>query len=165
VNSKILHMTIIGVVTVLISVSCAPKATPAPVDILGTAAQLAMVMQTQTAGASSPTPLPPTITPTPSFTETPLPEPTSSEPTSSEPPKRPRVTEFTGCWTGPGDTYTLISNIDLKKYVEVIGIGNEPGWYVIRNPYFHNPCWIEIAHLKIDPNMDFSVFPVMTPGP
>jgi hypothetical protein len=160
VNSKILRMTIIGIVTVLINTNCAPKATPTPVDILGTAAQFAMVIQTQTAGASSPTPPPPTITPTPSFTDTPSPAPTSSEP-----PKRPRVTEFTGCWTGPGDTYTLISNIDPKKYVEVIGIGNTPGWYVIRNPYFHNPCWIEIAHLKVDPNMDFSVFPVMTPGP
>jgi hypothetical protein len=161
VNLKFLRITIIGFAIALIGTACMPKATSTPVDTIGTtAAQLAMVMLTQTAGAYSPTSPPPTITPTPSFTETPI-----VTPTKADPPKRPGTTEFTGCWTGPGPTYTLISNIDPKKYVNVIGIGSEPGWYVIGNPYFHNPCWIEIAHLKIDPNMDFSVFPVMTPGP
>ena len=158
VKLKFLQITIIGFIVTLLGAACTPKATPTPVDIMGTAVQLAVVMMTQTVEAYSPTPPPPTETPTPTFTDTPIPLPT-------EPPKRPATTEFTGCWTGPGPTYTLISNIDPKKYVTVIGIGSEPGWYVIRNPYFHNPCWIEIAHLKIDPNMDFSVFPVMTPGP
>jgi hypothetical protein len=159
-NMKLPRLIMFSLVISVMIGACAPAATPTPVDIAGTAVQLAMEMQTQTAGAYSPTPLPPTVTLTPSFTETPTPAPTSSEP-----PKRPLTTEFTGCWTGPGEQYTLISNIDPKKRVEVIGIGSEPGWYVIRNPYFHNPCWIEIAHLKVDPNMDFSVFPVMTPGP
>ncbi len=160
-NLKFIRLITTSLALILISSACAPQATPTPVDVVGTtAAELAMVMLTQTAGAYTPTPLPPTITLTPSFTETPLPEPTSSEP-----PKRPVVTEFTGCWTGPGPTYTLISNIDPKKYVDVIGIGDVPGWYIIRNPYFRNPCWIEAAYLKIDPRMDFSIFPVMTPGP
>ena len=163
VNFKFLGITIIGFVAALLVTACTPKATPTPVDIMGTAMQLAAVMLTQTVEAYSPTPLPPTETPTPSFTDTPI--AFTDTPIATEPPKRPGTTEFTGCWTGPGPTYTLISNIDPKKYVTVIGIGSEPGWYVIRNPYFHNPCWIEIAHLKIDPNMDFSVFPVMTPGP
>ncbi len=157
---KLRQVTIIGLGIIYACSACAPKATSTPVDIMGTAAQLAKSMQTQTVAAYSPTPPPPTETLTPIFTDTPIPPPTSSDP-----PKRPRVTEFTGCWTGPGPSYTLISNIDPKKYVEVIGIGDAPGWYVIRNPYFHNPCWIEIAHLKIDPRMDFSVFPSMTPGP
>jgi len=160
VKFKFLRIQIIGFVIALMGTACTPKATPTPVDIIGTtAAQLAMVMLTQTAGAYSPTPLPPTVTPTPSITDTPVAPPT-------QPPKRPSTTEFTACWKGgPGPKYTLSSNIDPKKYVDVIGIGSEPGWYVIRNPYFHDPCWIEIAHLKIDPAMDFSVFPVMTPGP
>jgi hypothetical protein len=121
---------------------------------------MAVLMLTQTVEAYSPTPPPPTETPTPSFTDTP-----AVTSTRTPPPRRPIVTEFTGCWQGPGPKYTLISNIDIRKYVDVIGIGSEPGWYVIRNPYFHNPCWIEIAHLKVGPNMDFSAFPVMTPGP
>jgi len=160
-NIKMVRTTLICIALAFVGAACTPKATPTPVDSVGTiAAELAMVMLTQTVGAYTATPLPPTITPTPSFTETPLPKPTSSEP-----PKRPRVTEFTGCWTGPADTYTLISNIDAKKYVEIIGIGNTPGWYVIRNPYFHNPCWIQAAYLKIDPRTDLSKLAVMTPGP
>jgi len=159
-NRKLLPAYMIGLEIIFITTACTPKATATPVDIMGTAAQLALVMLTQTVAAFSPTPMPPTDTPTPSFTDTP-----AVTPTKTAPPKRPVVMEFTGCWTGPGDTYTLISNIDPKKYVDVIGIGSVPGWYVIRNPYFHNPCWIEIAHLKIDPNMNFSIFPVMTPGP
>lgn len=160
-NLKSIRLITTSLALILIGSACAPQVTSTPVDVVGTtAAELAMVMLTQTAWAYTPTPMPPTITLTPSFTETPLPEPTSSDP-----PKRPVVTEFTGCWTGPGPTYTLISNIDPKKYVDVIGIGDVPGWYIIRNPYFRNPCWIEAAYLKIDPRMDFSIFPVMTPGP
>src|SRR5688572_27667438 len=156
-----MRWTMISLAIALSVTACIPKATPPAVDVIGTtAAELARVMLTQTAGALSPTPPPPTVTLTPAFTETP-----TSAPTSSEPPRRPVVTEFTGCWTGPGDTYTLISNIDPKKYVEIIGFGNVDGWYVIRNPYFRNPCWIQMAHVRVDPNMDLSVFPVMTPGP
>jgi hypothetical protein len=159
VNSLRQRMTILVLIPIM--TACTANAAPPTVDIIGTtAAQLAMSMLTQTAGAHTATPPPPTITLTPAVTETPSPEPTSSEP-----PKRPVVTEFTGCWTGPGDTYTLISNIDPKKYVEIIGIGNVDGWYVIRNPYFRNPCWIQKAHVRVDPNMNLTVFPVMTPGP
>ena len=159
---KSLRAFLIFVLTIVVGAACTPKAAPTPeTDSIGTiAAQLAMVMLTQTAGAHSPTPPPPTVTLTPAVTDTPAPPPTSSEK-----PKRPFVTEFTGCWTGPGENFTLISNIDPKKYVEIIGIGTEPGWHIIRNPYFHNPCWIQTAYLKIDPNLDLSKLPVMTPGP
>lgn len=159
-NIKSLRILLITLIVVLIGNACAPKATATPVDIMGTAAQLAAQMLTQTVSAYSPTPMPPTETPTPSFTDTP-----AATPTLSAPPKRPGTTVFTGCWTGPGPTYTLISNISGNRYVDVIGIGSVPGWLVIRNNYFHNPCWIEIAHLKMDPNFDLSRFPVMTPGP
>lgn len=158
-NKKNLNITKISFAIALIVTACTPKATPTPVDIAGTAAQLAAVMLTQTVAAYTPTPLPPTVTPTLAFTDTPIPSPTNSKP-----PRRPVVTEFTGCWTGPGPTFTLISNISPKKSVLILGTGSEPGWYVIRNPYFNNPCWIEAIYLDIDPNMDLSGFPPMTPA-
>lgn len=156
-------LTAILIATVL--VACAPQAPATPtVDIVGTtAAQLASVMLTQTAGAVTPTPLPPTETPTPAFTDTP--EPTI-EPSQINPP---RVIAKTGCWTGPGDTYTLISNIELnqqgRKNVIILGMGSVPGWVVIRNPYFNNPCWVPLEAMEIDPHTNLSAFPVMTPGP
>lgn len=146
--------------------ACAPQATATPVDVVGTmAVEIAAMMQTQTAGASTPTPLPPTASATPGFTETP-----SSPPTQTPQPKSPAVVVFAGCYTGPGETYTLISNIDPsirksgRQVVTILGMGSEPGWVVIRNPYFNNPCWIKLENLEIDPAYDLTQFPVMTPS-
>ncbi len=156
----------IGLAIAFICSSCTPKATPTSVaDVIGTtAAQLAVVMLTQTAEAYTPTPLPPTITLTPSFTETP-----AGPPTEKPVPKPARLIAQTGCWTGPGDSYTLISNIEVnakgRKNVIILGIGSEPGWIVIRNPYFNNPCWVKVENMEIDPIMDMSQFHEMTPGP
>src|SRR5262249_1100271 len=134
----------------LIAPGCTPKATPPPVDAMATAvAHAAFELLTQTAAAASPTP-PPTQT----FTPSPTPQPPT--PTSSEPPKRPKILVFTGCWYGPGLAYTLESNISAGKRVDLLGIGSEPGWYIIRNPYFHKPCWVKAADLEIDPATDIT---------
>jgi hypothetical protein len=137
--------------------ACTPSTATPTVNAMGT-----MVSQRveQTIEAYSPTPPPPTITQTLAFTETP-----AAEPTRGKPPRRPWTTEFTSCWTGPGSSYTLISNINPKEYVEIIGMGSVEGWLVIRNPYFHNPCWVLKKHVNVDPNLDMSVFPSMTPKP
>jgi len=145
---------------VLFAVSCSPSATP-QVDAVATAvAQFAYDLLTQTSAAVSPTPLPPTGTQTPAPTETP-----TLTPTSSEPPRRPQTVNFAACWLGgPGEPNALDSNINKGKAVDLLGLGNTPGWYVIRNPYFHRPCWILVSDLKIFPGTDLSMYPVMTPG-
>lgn len=145
--------------------SCAPQAATPTVDVIGTtAAHLAAQMLTQTAGAVTATPLLPSETPTPIFTDTP-----AAPPTDTPAPVPPAVITTAGCWTGPGDNYTLISNIEPgprgRTVVTILGTGSEPGWIVIRNPYFNNPCWIKIENLVIGPQINLSDFPVMTPGP
>ena len=159
---RFLPLPMVGLAAILIVTACTPKATPTPVDTIGTmAAQLASDMLTQTVAAYSPTPPPPTVTLTPAFTETPTPEPTSSEP-----PKRPYLTTFASCWLGgPGAEYPLDSNINEKTRVDIVGIGSVEGWYIIRNPYFHKLCWIEAVNLNIDPKLDLTQYPLMTPGP
>lgn len=151
----------------ILMTACAPQAPATPtMDVIGTvAAQLAAEMLTQTAGAVTPTPFPPTETPTLAFTDTP------SVPTEKPVVTKPQVITFTGCWTGPGESYKFISNIDPsirnngKQPVTILGTGSEPGWYIIRNPYFNNPCWVKAETMEIDPDMDMAQFPVMTPGP
>lgn len=155
-------MTVL-LVSIVLS-ACAPQSSAPTVDVVSTvAAQLAADMLTQTAGAATATPSLPTETPTPAFTDTPTP---TFPPSQINPP---RLIAQTGCWTGPGDSYTLISNIELnakgRKNVIILGIGSVPGWVVIRNPYFNNPCWVPLTAMEIDPNMDMTQFPVMTPGP
>jgi hypothetical protein len=140
--------------------ACTPRATQPEVDVAGTlAVQMAANMLTQTAGASSPTPQPATVTPTPSPTETPTAEPTRGQ------VKRPAIKQFTGCYYGPGLEYGLDSNISENKKVQIVGIGSVPGWYVIINPYFHKQCWVAASDLEVDPAMDLSSLPVMTPRP
>jgi len=147
---------ITAVTVLLLLVACAGEPTPPPVDTVGTiAAQMASMMLTQTVAAYSPTPLPATSTPV--FTETPTLEPTPAV------TKRPEVIGFSPCYTGPGSSYPLVSNISDTKRVDLIGIGSVPGWYVIKNPYFNSPCWISVEDLKIFSDIDLSAYPTITP--
>jgi hypothetical protein len=150
----------VATLLVLFGAACSPSATP-PVDAIATTvAQAAFDLLTQTAAAASPTPLPPISTPTALPSETP-----SLTPTSGEPPRRPQTVNFAACWLGgPGSPNALDSNINKGKAVDLLGLGNAGGWYVIRNPYFHRPCWMLASDLKIFPGTDLSVLPVMTPG-
>lgn len=156
-----LRLSMIGLAAILIGTACQPKPASPSADTMATAvAQAAFVLLTQTAAAASPTPPPPTVTLTPSPTAT-----ETATPTDSGPPKRPLTINFAACWLGgPGGTYKLDSNISKGKGVELLGVGNVPGWYIIRNPYFHRPCWISVNDLKIFPGTDPSTLPVMTPG-
>ena len=143
-----------------LAASCDPQAAPQVDAVATTVAQLAIGILTQTAAAASPTPLPPTATESPTPTEIP-----TLAPTSSEPPRRPQTLSFAACWLGgPGEPNALDSNINKGKAVDLLGQGNVPGWFVIRNPYFHRPCWILQTDLKIYPGMDPTTYPVMTPG-
>jgi hypothetical protein len=161
-NIRILRLFVIGLAALLVVTACQSK-TPAPsADTVATAvAQAASVLLTQTAAASSPTPPPPTVTLTPSPTET-----VTLTPTLSGPPKLPQtLTDGVSCWLGgPGGTWPLDSHLDHGKGVQLLGVGSVPGWFIIRHPRFHNPCWILQTDLKVFPGTDVTILPVMTPG-
>lgn len=155
-NKNIFIITLICFIFVVSA--CAPQTNATPtVDVIGTMAlEMASLMQTQTVVAYSPTPIPVTATPIP--TETPIPEPT----------KDPTIDIITiirnvECRTGPGENYTLTSNLLASERVWLMGIGSEPGWYVIENPYFGSACWVPADAVELDPNMDMTVFPTITP--
>lgn len=159
----------IYIILIVIVIACAPKADAVPaVDVASTmAVELAILMQTQTALAIPPTPIIPTVTATLSITET----STATPPTEEVKRNPPYVVTFAACHTGPGVSYKFISNIDPsirqsgKQVVEILGVGSEPGWVVIRNPYFNNPCWMKEEYMEIGPHIILSDYPVMTPGP
>jgi hypothetical protein len=140
--------------------ACAPAPT-ATVDIMGSAvAEVANSLLTQTAAAASPTPPPSTPTPIASPTE-----PPTATSTSGDPPRRPQTVTFASCGLGgPEPQYEHETSINKGKGVELLGIGSIQGWYVIRDPYFHRPCWIQATDLKIFPGTDLTSYPVMTPG-
>jgi len=151
-------LTVIGLALAVVAGGCAQPATPPPVDLAATdLAQLVAHSLTQTAVASS---LTPAVTLTSTPTETP-----AVTATSTEPIKLPLVLKFAACWFGPGPGYELESHINKGQRVQLLGVGNVPGWYIIANPYFHRPCWIQATDLDVDPRIDVSRYPQMTPAP
>jgi hypothetical protein len=154
------ELAVLGLVIVIAISGCAGPSTPS-VDHAATAvAQAAADLLTATAAAASPTLLPPTVTLTPTATETP-----TVEPTSSEPPRMPLTVNFASCGLGgPEPQYEHETSIKKGKGVELLGVGSIAGYYVVRDPYFHRPCWVLATDLKIFEGTDLSRYPVMTPG-
>lgn len=148
-----------AIVVLAIAAACAPRpTTPSPSDLATSVAAAAVSIMAQTAAAATPT-APSTMTATPAPTDTAMPSFTNTPSHGN-----PLILNFAGCYFGPGPTYTLESNISKGKRVELLGVGSEPGWYIIRNPYFHRPCWIAAENLGIDPGINTAALPVMTPG-
>ena len=149
---RFLRLAGIGLLLFFMSAACGPQATPTPVNSMATSIALGVIAaQSQTAQAL----------PTATETQTPTPSPT----VTSSPTQQPVVTHLAACWFGPGRAYNLESNIKEGERVELLAIGTVPGWYIIRNPYFHQPCWIQAENLSLDPSFDPSQFPMMTPLP
>jgi hypothetical protein len=101
--------------------------------------------ETQTAPAASYTPIQATNT--------------ASAPTLTPTPQNPLVTTTAYCWSGPtGNTlkYELISSIQAGTRVQLLGRGIVDGWWVVRNPRYNDPCWIQGQYVQIDPSYDLS---------
>jgi len=100
--------------------------------------------ETQPAPTESSTPVP--ITDTPALTSTPT-------------PQNPLVTTTAYCWSGPADKtlkYELISSIQAGTRVQLLGKGIVDGWWIVRNPRYNDPCWIQQENVQIDPGYDLS---------
>jgi hypothetical protein len=146
----------IGILVFCMSAACSSSQTShPPVDSLATNIALGVLAaRSQTAQALPPSPTATaTQTPTPTLTVT------------SSPTQQPVVTHFAACWFGPGRAYNLESNIKEGESVDLLAVGTVPGWYIIRNPYFNQPCWIRAENLSLDPAFNPSQFPMMTPWP
>jgi len=137
------------------------KGTPNSADTM-VAATMAIVQanifESQTASVDA-TALP-TLTPTPSPTLTPM---------TIATPQNPVVLHLALCWSGPGKIYTTVSSVKAGTRVVLIGVGSISGWYIIKNPIYHDLCWIEKKNIQVEPGFDISSLriynPPPTPGP
>ena len=108
-------------------------------------AQTGTQTETPTAPTESSTPVPATDTP--------------SVPTLTPTPQNPLVTTTAYCWSGPTDKtlkYELISSIQAGTRVQLLGKGIVDGWWIIRNPRYNDPCWIQQEYVQMDPGFDLS---------
>jgi hypothetical protein len=97
-------------------------------------------------------------------TSTPIVGPTLS-PSLTATQQGTAVTRDTLCWVGPGNQFEVVSAIRTGVIVELLGRGTIPGWYIVRNPIYHDPCWIQATDLRIDPGLDPSGLPYFSPPP
>jgi len=113
--------------------------------------------------------------PPPTETSTPLPvTDTPGVPTLTPTLQSPLVTTTAYCWSGPTDKtlkFELISSIQAGTHVQLLGRGIVDGWWIVRNPRYNDPCWIQQEYVQIDPLYDlstlktFAVPPTPTPTP
>jgi uncharacterized protein YgiM (DUF1202 family) len=96
------------------------------------------------------------------FTETPNPTPTSTN-TLQPTPQKPLVLKTTLCWVGPGAQFEVVSSLKQGESVEVIGRGSIAGWLIIRNPTYHDPCWVQASDLQVDASFDINALQIYNP--
>jgi uncharacterized protein YgiM (DUF1202 family) len=118
--------------------------------------------------AEAPVQLPPE-TPTPDlalapFTDTPLPTETPL-PSMTPTPENPLVLRTTLCWVGPGTQYEVVSALKEGERVELLGQGSIPDWWIVRNPIYRDPCWVQAKDLQIEPGYDVSGLQIYYPPP
>ncbi len=123
-----------------------------------------MVIETFTALTAEAATAQAAITPTETFT----PASTSTNTTIPIPiatAQNPLVINDTLCWLGPGPVYVVSSAIHTGTRVMLLGKGSIPGWWIVSDPIYHDPCWIYQQDLQIDPNYDLSNLQIFNPPP
>lgn len=143
---------IAGLSLILASLACTMGAhRPAPIAANGSVAETPTIAlapsltQTQPAAAEALTRIPAANT--------------SSVPAVTPTPQNPLVTSTAYCWSGPAGTalkYELVSSIQAGTRVQLLGKGIVDGWWVVRNPRYNDPCWIQQQDVQIDPAYDLS---------
>ncbi|HVN14195.1 MAG TPA: hypothetical protein VMT73_00520 [Anaerolineales bacterium] len=143
------------VVLIILACNLPTSQTQTSVPPQTAAAMTVAVISTGTASAQ-PTTVPATETPIPTDTSIPTVIPTQQPPT---------VIKDALCWVGPGNVYDVVSAIKTGTQVELLGQGSLAGWLVVRNPIYHDPCWIESSNVHIDPSFNIASLPIVYPPP
>ena len=161
-----------GLILILTSLACSmPAGGISTPDLVGTT--VAKTLAALTISASSPGLEAGTATP--SLTASPAPSvtgiftPLVAVATTSSGPQNSLVTTSTLCWLGPGTIYEVSSTIQKGTRVELLGRGDISGWWIVRNPKYHDPCWMPDKYLQIDSGVNVSALPIFhtpsTPTP
>ncbi|MFL7871953.1 MAG: hypothetical protein AB8I58_24200 [Anaerolineales bacterium] len=138
--------------------------------LLATACNLPSTTNTPTPETQPEVPVQsPSETPTPDlvlapFTDTPLPTETPL-PSATPTPGNPLVLRATLCWVGPGAQYDVVSALKEGERVELIGKGSIPDWWIVRNPIYKDPCWVQAQDLQIEPGYNISGLETYYPPP
>jgi hypothetical protein len=154
--SRLIRRSVPAVLVVVVAILACNYPTPSPTPdvgatfVAGTLTALAQVSSAPQSGSTT------MDTSTSEATVTSLP---SSTPTAGN----PVVIHDALCSAGPGSAYEVVSSVKIGTSVELMGVGSIPGWYIIRNPVYHDPCWIAASNLQIDPGYNVSALKIFYP--
>ncbi len=72
------------------------------------------------------------------------------------------VLNDTLCWRGPGPAYETVSAVFKGTQVQLLGRTVLTAWYIIRDPLYQDPCWIQASDLQVDQSLlgSLPVYPV-----
>lgn len=161
-KSLSLRIALAALIGVIIIGACnLPPATRRPADLQATSVALTLAaLGTQAVLPTGRTPTAGQSTPTqafaPSETYTPLAIGTAQNPT---------VVLDALCWEGPGPAYEVVSAVRKGTQVTLLGRGGTGAWWVIDNPIYHDPCWVEADVLQFPAGFNLSGLQVFTPPP
>ncbi len=95
-----------------------------------------------------------------------LPSPTdTTAPVATPTPGDPLVLHATLCWVGPGPQFEVVSALKEGERVPLLGKGSLPDWWVVRNPIYRDPCWVQASDLQVDPGVDVNALEIFYPPP
>lgn len=80
-------------------------------------------------------------------------------------PQNPLVVKDALCWEGPGTAYDVVSAVKNGQRVELLGRGSIGAWWIIDNPIYHDPCWVNADVLQFDTGYNLSGIKIYTPMP
>lgn len=78
-------------------------------------------------------------------------------------PQTPVVTADTLCSIGPGPQFDVVSTIFKGTAVNLLGRSAIPGWFIVRNPTYGDPCWLQATALQLPSGFDVSALPLFNP--
>ena len=64
------------------------------------------------------------------------------------------------CWRGPGPRYETISAIFKGTQVKLLGRSLLPGWYILVDPIYLEPCWVQAGDVQVGGGVDVNALPV-----
>ncbi len=171
-QTRLWRMMAGGLILVFASLACGVNVSTGGVstpDLVGTTVAQTLAAFTVAASSAGPvavaTTLASAVIPSATVAFTPLASSATARltltsiPTSSG-PQNSLVTTSTLCWLGPGKVYEVSSTIQKGTRVELLGRGDISGWWIVRNPKYHDPCWMPDQYLQIDSGVNVSALPI-----
>lgn len=95
-------------------------------------------------------------------TPAPIPQtgPGTGTPLGGTPANGTVVINDTLCWLGPGPRFETISAIFRGTLIKLLGRSAAPGWYIVLNPVYQDPCWVQASDVQVEAGIDVNALPI-----